>query len=265
MNYCTYFDTAYLAQGLALHSSMEKHCRPYHLWILALCNRSLKTLVKLNLPNTTIVPMSSFETKVLLAAKATRSRREYYWTCTGSLMLYVLGESIDQLNYIDADCYFFSHPRAMFEEIGDAPLGITPHRFSPSKLHFLSNGIYNVGLVHAKHTPRGLSCIQEWAAQCIDWCYYRNEGNKFADQKYLDTWPKKWGAHAIQHKGANLAPWNQAGQYSYTLRGEQVYIDNDPLIWYHFHQGLDPKHHIHPFVREHIYEPYKKALARVRA
>lgn len=243
---------------------MERHCQPYHLWILALCRKTLDVLGRLSLPNTTVVPMRTFETKELVNLKRTRTKVEYFWTCTPSWMLHVLDHyNIAQLNYLDADCYFFSHPGAMFEEIGDAPLGITPHRFSPSKLHFLSNGIYNVGLVHVKRTPKGLSCMREWARQCIDWCYRRVEGGKFADQRYLDAWPKKWGAYPIRHKGVNLAPWNQAEQYSYTLRGGQVYIDNDPLIWYHFHQGLDPKHFIHPFVREHIYEPYKKALARV--
>lgn len=269
--YCTYFDKKYLDRGLALYASLDRHCLPFHLWVLALCNDTLKYLQQANLPNVTVISMAGFETPDLLATKSGRTWPEYIWTCTGSLMVYVLARNpgIDHLSYLDADLFFYDHPRPIFAEIGTAPVGITPHRSSPSHQWMAPrNGLYNVGLVYAKANREGVGCIQEWAADTIDWCFYKYADGKFCDQKYLDAWPERWGAHSIQHKGANLAPWNQGEkQYTYSIRNGQVYVDDDPLIFYHFHAGLSflhPKvgYEIDPFVAEHIYGPYQKALAR---
>lgn len=260
-HYCTYFDYNYIKQGLALHASMERHCQPYRLWILALCKETWDYLRRKNLPNVTVVKMETFETARLQAVKRTRTWQEYMWTLTGSWMLYALNrQALDHVSYIDADCFFFSSPEPVFEEIGGAPLGITPHRFTPRYEKFDINGLYNVGLVYASR--EGIPCIEEWARQCVAWCYYRNEEGKFADQKYLDEWPEKWRAHSIQHLGANLAPWNQE-QYVYELDNGGVVVDGYRLIWYHFHQGLKPQWRIHDFVHRHVYPAYEVAFKMV--
>ena len=262
-HYCTYFDINYLAKGLALIESMQTYCQPYHLWVLALCDETETTLNLLGLPNVSIVSMSDFETPELLAIKENRSPIEYIWTCTGKWILHMLDAApeINHLNYIDADLLFFSDPEPIFEEIGDAPIGITPHRFSPRMRAWLKIGEFNVGLIYVKRCLSGLSCIQEWAGKCIEWCYWRHENDQYCDQKYLNEWPMHWGAHSIQHKGANLAPWNQE-QYGYSLRGGRIFVDDDPLLWYHFHKGLKPGYVIEPFVQTHIYEMYRQALER---
>jgi len=257
-HYCTYFDWKYVKQGLALHASMERHCQPYHLWILALCDKTWQYMIRRILPNVTVVSMEAFETSRLQAARDTRTWREYIWTLTGSWMLYALQRhKLDHISYIDADCFFFANPEAIYEEIGDALLGITPHRFAAKFKNFEANGLYNVGLVYA--TQDATPCLKEWAAQCIEWCYYRNEDGKFADQKYLDVWPKKWGAHPIKHLGANLAPWNQE-QYKYGYAMHTLFVNGSPLLWYHFHQGLKPLWKIHDLVQKHVYPPYEAAL-----
>jgi len=266
MNYCTYFDFNYLDRGLALYESMVRHCQPFHLWVLALCERTKTTLERLDLPHVTVVGMGDFENPELRAAKATRTVREYYWTCTGSWMLHVFEHWMPQsLSYLDADCFFFGSPRSLFREVDGLSVAITPHRFSPSHRHFVSNGIFNVGLVYVRPDEMGLGCLHEWSQQCLDWCYYRNENGKFADQKYLDVWPEKWGAHPIEHKGVDLAPWNQAEQYTYSLHNGCVYVDDDPLVFYHFHQRLSPAYRIEPFIWDALYKPYEQALEEARS
>jgi len=262
-NYCTYFDANYLSRGLAIIESMQAHCQPYHLWILAMCTKAESVLKQMALPNVSIVPMSEFETPELLVAKGNRSAVEYIWTCTGSWIKYVLDTypELDHVNYIDADMLFFADPAPIFEEIGAAPIGITPHRFSPSLSACIEVGEFNVGLIYIKNCDIGRACVNRYASQCIEWCYWRPEDGKYADQKYLNEWPDMWGAHAIQHKGANLAPWNQV-QYDYSLRDGQIYVDDDPLLWYHYHKGLESGYVTHPFVTEHVYTAYRQALER---
>ena len=61
------------------------------------------------------------------------------------------------------------------------------------------------------------------------------EDGRFAEQKYLDNWPTRFeGVKVLQHKGANLAPWSLPN-YEIRQEGGKVWIDGQPLIFFHFH------------------------------
>lgn len=225
-------------------------------------------LVGKQLPNVTVMPLSSFEDDRLRAVKPTRSWREYIWTCTPGWMLHVLTHE-DSVTYVDADIMFFANPEPVYQEIGSESLAITPHDFPRHLRHLENNGKYNVGLVFARRD--GLVCLREWERLCLNWCYLRHEPEYpdwFCDQKYWDTLEKMWHVHAIQHPGANRAPWNLEHR-RYDLRGGRVFVDGEPLLWYHYH-GYQGAHEMHPstysstsFQRRYIYEPYMRALERV--
>jgi len=149
----------------------------------------------------------------------------------------------------------------IFAEVGNADVAITPHRFMPDIHDWgIGNGIFNAGFVYIRQTPTGIACIREWANQCIDWCSLdRQDDGRFVDQGYLNAWPQVWGAHIIQHKGVNLAPWNQ-DQYQYSISGGRMYVDNVPIICYHFHKKLHIGFHTHGFVKQNLYTEYQIAL-----
>lgn len=269
--FCTYFDWAYRQKGLALWESLERECPDYHLWILALDKPTGALLTRLSLPNVSAIGMSSFETDALRKVKASRSVREYYWTCTPAWILFVLRRSpATHISYIDADLYFFGSPEPVFQEIGAQSLAITPHDFPHHLRGFVSNGIYNVGLVYVQEDGVGLACMEEWEAQCLNWCYLRHDPRHpdwFCDQKYWDKLVPKYGVHPIQHKGANRAPWNME-KYTYTFRDNHVFVDDVRVLWWHYH-GYQGEHKIHPATytstglqRERIYKPYTAALRR---
>ena len=261
-HYCTYFDANYLDRGLALHESMQAHCTPFHLWVLALCERAEARLKELALPDVTVVGLGEFETDELRAARGDRARHEWIWTCTPFWMLWVFEEAeVKHLSYLDADMYWFASPDPLAWELFDVEVAITPHRFSPSRRWMAKTaGLYNVGLVFVRRTWAGLTCLQDWGKLVLARCV-QHEG---ADQWYWDELLPQYEGHAIQHKGADLAPWNNAGQYQYSLRNEKVYVDEDELLFYHFHKGLQPGFDIDPFVQRHVYHPYRKALKRAR-
>jgi hypothetical protein len=273
-NFCTYFDWNYRHKGYVLWESLEQHCPNYHLWILALDDATLNGLVRLNLPNVSIIAMSSFEDDALRAVKPARSLREYYWTCTPGWTLFVLRNgSVDHVNYVDADMMFFADPQPVFDEIGAESLAVTPHDFPPRLKFFESNGKYNVGLVHTKKDADGLACIEEWQRLCLDWCYLRHEPlhpERFCDQKYWDSiLEKHWHVHAIQHPGANRAPWN-AEHHEYSVKDGQVCVDAQPLLWWHYH-GFEGEHQMYPSTyvvsdlqRRYIYVPYLDAIRRAQ-
>jgi hypothetical protein len=96
-------------------------------------------------------------------------------------------------------------------------------------------GIYNVGWLSFRRDERALACLRWWRDRCIEWCYDRCEDGRFADQKYLDHWPSLFqGVVVLDHKGANLGPWNLA---NYTIHEDEdrLRVDEQPLIFFHFH------------------------------
>lgn len=236
--FCTLFDHNYLYKGLALYSSLEKHCPDYTLWILAMSDIAYETLRKLKLKNVKLIRLKDFEDDELLKIKPTRSVVEYFWTLTPSLPLYVLSRDtgIDSVTYVDADCFFFSDPEPIFEELGRDSVLIIEHRYADERKDWEKTaGRFNVELLIFKRDDIGLKVLKRWREQCNEWCYYREEEGKFGDQMYLNSWPEDYsGVHILAHKGSGLAPWNIKNYEIHQKKG-LVYVDSDPLVFYHFH------------------------------
>jgi hypothetical protein len=238
-DFCTYFDRHYLARGLALIHSLRQQCPGFRLWVLCLDVEAHQVLEKQNLPGVCLITLEEFELNDpdLFRVKTERSAAEYYFTCTPSLPLFVLKQNsdVDLITYLDADLFFFSSPAPLFGQMDGHSIGIIEHRFTPKLRSREKYGIYNVGWVSFRRDEQGLACLRWWRERCLNWCYDRPEERRFADQKYLDDWPSRFsGVVVLDHKGANLAPWNLA---NYTLRtqGETIFVDEDRLIFFHFH------------------------------
>ncbi|MGA9347289.1 MAG: glycosyl transferase [Anaerolineae bacterium] len=274
--FCTYFDSNYFIKGLALYRSLVRHATPFHLWVLCCDDWTYEILQELALPEVHPISLRDFEDgdKELLRAKGNRSQIEYYFTCTPSLLLYILRNhsEVDVITYLDADLFFFSSPSPIYEELGDNSILIIGHRFPPHLRHREVYGIYNVGFLSFRRNDEGLRCLHWWRDRCLEWCYDRVENGRFADQKYLDDWPIRFPRVVVlQHKGAGLAPWNVAG-YSIRECNGSVLVDSDPLVFYHFHNLkmitrflFDPDlgnygAQFNDTLRRRIYGPYLREL-----
>lgn len=280
-HFCTYFDRQYLARALALHASLLKHCTGFTLWALCLDESTEKVVSQLALPSVKAIPLGALEADdhELLSAKADRSLIEYYFTCTPSLPRHILRQhpTIDLITYLDADLWFFGDPSSVFDEIGERSVGIIPHRFSGRIRDRECYGLYNVGWVSFRRNATALECLEYWRSRCLAWCSDIAGPKGFADQKYLDDWPQRFqGVSVIAQKGANLAPWNVAN-YRLTVRGERLFVDEDPLIFFHFHglhrvdrwlyeSGLAAyEATLSAAVRRHVYRPYLRELRHASA
>jgi hypothetical protein len=220
-----------------MYRSLLRHGGEFHLWIICFDDLAYEMLDKLHLEQITLVSTSQFEDEELLRIKPQRNRKEYCWTCTPSTVLYVLNTEphVDAITYLDADLMFFSSPEPIFAEAGDATIILTAHRDLPEFNISANAGIYNVQFMRFRRNSEGLRALQWWRERCIEWCFDRVEDNKFGDQKYLDDWPERFtGVHVLQHLGAGVAPWNSA-QYSFKKVEHKVYVENQILIFYHFH------------------------------
>lgn len=255
LNFCTLFDSVYLSRGVAMYNSLKKHCENFHLYIFAFDDDCYRILKEFQLEDATIISLKEFENEDLLRIKPTRTRGEYCWTCTPSTISYVLDNyDVDNCTYLDSDLYFYSSPQPLLDEMGDASVLITPHRYTKKYDQSQKTGIYCVQFVTFKKDERGLHVLDWWKNACIEWCYNRFEDGKFGDQKYLDDWPMRFdGVYVSQNLGGGVAPWNMQ-QYTFNPNKEGEIIGTEKkngnlfkVIFFHFHSFI--------FIDENTFSP----------
>jgi hypothetical protein len=272
-HFCTLFNQNYLLRALALYRSLKRYQRnSFVLWALCFDDIAYNALVTLNEPDLRPISLTEFEDEALLEVKPTRSTVEYFFTCSPSLPLYLLKrERMKRITYVDADMLFFADTAPVFKAMSGYSILIIPHRFPSHLEHLKMYGVYNVGLLVFRDDAAGRACLTWWRERCLEWCYDRLEDGKFADQKYLDDWITRFPyVLSLAHPGVNLAPWNWMNSHI-TKRDGQVYVDDQPLIVYHY-QGLkllnrwlyDPGYELYGdmsgAVRQILYPPYIRAL-----
>jgi len=237
--YCTYFNAYYLPRFFALKESMKRYCGDFILYCVCMDDTSYEEVKKIASSQFVPILWKEFEDNdiALQEAKHNRSTLEYFFTCTPSICYYVIRFIPEGglLQYIDADIYFYNNPEPIFDEMIGKSIGIIEHRFWGLGIYYKKYGRFNVGWLSFRHDKIGLQCLSKWRQQCLEWCYDKLEEGKFADQKYLDKWPKEYGnaLKVIVHKGANVAPWN-VGRYKLSVREGILYVDIHPIIFFHF-------------------------------
>lgn len=255
--------------------SLRRHTPDARVWVLCLSDEVHLLLTKLNEPGVIPISLTEFEANdsALIAARDDgRTQMDYYFTCTPSLVRYVMIHvpEAEWVTYLDGDLWFFDTPDAIYTEIGDGSVAIIPHRYPPHLNEKHQYGLYNVGWVSFRRTADGIACLDWWRERCLEWCLdvVDEPNDRFADQRYLDRFPKLFsGVTILKNPGANLAPWNIAGHRLEEIDG-MLRVDDRPLIFFHFH-GLKRvgqrrfltahKHYgarVCAIARKHLYEPY---------
>lgn len=283
--FCTLFDANYMSQGLALLASLKQHHPTVPVYVLALDDRVKRALTS----NVNVYTLGEVVGDDYTRAVEHRDVAERAWTLTPYWMHWLLrGGAAKELLYLDADSFLFRGLDEALVEFRQASVGMVPHRF-PQRLQWRAkqNGIFNVNAVYLKNDKTGLACAELWCDQCLAWCYRKTQHTPegyllFGDQGYLDGWQHLFNAHALEHTGVNLAPWNQE-QYAYAFDRhlyvvshadpEQVNVSRiDPLLMYHFHELKVEGSRIHyggyaPYLKkevvEYVYNPYVKQLRAI--
>lgn len=240
--FCTYFNSGYLSRGLALIQSLNRWVPDFDLAVLCFDDVAYDYLLALNDSRLHAVRLTEFEVRNpdVAATRPTRSRSEFFFTCTAAWIYDVLirRDEVDILVYLDADTFFFSSPACIYELMNDKDIMICAHDFAPKQKYQEIYGLYNVGVIAFRNNDNGIACVKRWRDQCVDWCYDRLEDGKFADQKYLDAWPELYKDRLlIAPPGINTGPWGlRRGELKIKDR-RTISICGCRLIIYHF-QGL---------------------------
>lgn len=238
-NFCTYFDSHYLARGLVMYDSLIKNKKNFKLYVFSFDKFTYDFLKKKKYKNIIPISYKKLENAELKKIKKTRTKVEYMWTCTPQVILYSLKKlNLKSCTYLDADLFFYDSPDKLIKESKNKSVIITKHRYSPRYDMSQKFGIFNVQFLYFRNDKSGNLILNDWKDKCIDWCYNRVEENKSGDQKYLDEWPTKFkNIHIMQNLGGGLGPWN-IENYDIILNNNKIKMKNNNKyfnpVFFHF-------------------------------
>lgn len=281
-HYVTYADSNYLTRLKALHVSMERHCWPFRLHVLA-WDQGVADWCRG--AGVDVKPIEDFlhlvehgELAVDKLPGPRRTRVEHMLTCGPRWIADVMLQTGQPVTYVDADLYAMSSPEPFFAEAGGAPAAFVSHNFAPAsrgcpgpteESHATPFGALNVGLLHFND----VRVADAWAEMVRRWCYDRREvvGGQwqFADQKYLEQLVVDFHAVVIKNEAAMVGPWNVHAR-SLDVRDGVPYFGNRPIGFFHFssyregphgqEQLSRPEYAINDRQAEILYTPYIRAL-----
>lgn len=261
-HYVTIFDSLFLPQALALIESMRHHAGSFVLWVIAMDHEAVRVLHELRMPEVRVIPVDEIETDGLLRVKPSRTRGEYCWTVTpfSPDAVFARDPAVARVTYLDADLWFLQSPNPLFAdfEASGAAVLITEHAYAPQRDEAATSGRFCVQFMTFVR-DRSDPIRHWWQERCIEWCFAHYDDGKLGDQKYLDHFPRLFGAevHIASQRSWCLGPWN-CERFPYSEG-----------IFFHFHGvRLAPRNRINvgsplppaPTLRE-VYLPYTRALA----
>jgi hypothetical protein len=261
--YCTLFDSNYLSRGLLMIESLIRHSpSEIKMYVYCMDKNTYSILTAINIRNVIPISPPSFESAELLEIKKTRTSGEYCWTCTPYIIRHVLVNFHEpECIYVDADLYFYRDPSQYLMLNDDVHVLITEHRYTKRYDQTKKSGRFCVQFVYFKNEPLALGLLEQWVAQCMEWCYARHENGRFGDQMYLNDWPGAgdWVMISEDDK-IGVAPWNI-----------QQYADVAPMpVFFHFHAikiyedgRVDlGGYWLQKWVRNKLYKPYIQELIK---
>ncbi|MDB5477226.1 MAG: hypothetical protein JWP49_2737 [Phenylobacterium sp.] len=152
----------------------------------------------------------------------------------------------DSVTYLDPDIYVYRPLTEVRAALEAAELALTPHltrplagEALPNDQAILTSGVYNLGFMAARATPKVLALVAWWAERCRFDCRVDFAAGLFTDQRWMDLAPGFVDQFAILRDPAlNLAYWNLEGRTLARAPGGWT-VDGQPLAFFHF-SGFDP-------------------------
>lgn len=211
---CTIYNVNYLDKGLALYNSLERHCKDFRLYVLAMDDKVFDVLTTLNQPHCIPVRLSDVPDDDLQRIKNTRKIGPLCWTCKSIFIKYIFDTyNTEYCSYLDTDLYFYGDAQLLIDEMVEknASVQTVGHRFHwcDAKIRNKAIGQFCAGTVTFKNDENGNTLLDKWRKQCVDCCDITNDGIHYGDQKYIDSWCEDYDfTFETENLGAGVAPWN---------------------------------------------------------
>lgn len=268
-HYCTLFDRNYLFQGIALYRSLEKTTNEFRLYVLCMDQTTYDMLRKLNQRNLVPIHLSEIvnDDEIRRVREGT-THGQFCWVSQPLACIYILDRfNVDMVTYLEADSIFFNDPEVLFEELGAFSVSLVPHRYTPKFNKAKTSGKYCVQFNAFRNDSLAREVLNYWKYSCFK--YSKERPDYYPGQVTLDDWPIKFpGVKEIEHRGAGVAPWN-VQQYNIHKFKDKIFVDDVPLIFYHFHQYSqyeDGSHELgaYPLTANVLHEIYSKYISELR-
>lgn len=286
INLVSYIDANYLPKFLICYQSLKKFFdNKFVMHLYCFDNIVFNIMREYAYDDVILYKKEDFELPEVIKQKETKKSYEYYWTYTPIVLL----KTIEKLHegdivvYMDTDMMFYSSPQPIFDELENKDVLIQPNNFSvKERWQYEPIGYYCTSFNVFRVNDNTKKIINDWKDKCINWCGADFSTGKFGDQKYMDYWLDEYdNIRETTTIGANVAPWN-IHKYDVSTRKDGVYINNKPLIYYHFHafkmnfddykyiiEGDRDNHYdIRQDAIDNIYKPYieeyKKVLVKLK-
>lgn len=277
--FCMVVSRTRLIQAIACFLSLYKNMDNFKVYILCVDEKCYEFLKEINLDKIVLVTIAELNREDLLEIKASRKLNQYCWTLKPGFIkhIFTLDDSINRVTYIDSDLFFYQNPNVIFENQPDASVLLSSGEiFLPmyskefNQTMQTLTGNFNSGFISFKKDINGLQCVNWWDKMCVDSCTSNPEDNKFGDQKYLDDMPFLFNnVYEITTQGINIGHWNYL-KYKFTVSNDNVMVNNNKLIFYHFSGfRIISKYDIRQVHEEDrvnipfIYQIYKRALGKI--
>ena len=284
MDFCTLFDSRYIDRALVMFDSLRETCEDAVLYVVAFDRKCSDVLFDLSLSGVVVIPYEEFEDDVLRAAKNDRSPREFFWTCSGYCIRYVMQRfGLDACTCIDSDLYFYESVTSAINRFLDSgcDAAIISHRYSrhpENDYNARMYGNYCVQFNTFRNSANGMAILNWWIDRCLERCPENATDGLFGDQKYLDDFSSRFdGVYVYEDFGLGVAPWN-VDDY---VQQDKLIVnrhtrEQGKLLFYHFHSldvSDDGSSNIRVFIRpgrhdrklvEGLYRPYITRLIKKR-
>lgn len=241
--FCTIITPDYLPYAITLHRSLVK-INP---------EEKLKVLVCGDMPATAAGLSAGIELIDLNKLYGYRNADSLFhkyadksdalrWSMKPVFTAFLLEHGFEKVIYTDCDLFFFNNYEFLFEDLEKYSILLSPHRYTSNPLineeEFLSSfrfGQFNAGFIAA--SKKGIPALDWWARSCdyqIEQDFAKGLNN---DQRYLDNLPVLFeDVKIIQHRGCNVAFWNQHECERVMVNGELLISKTYPVIFVHFHR-----------------------------
>lgn len=156
-------------------------------------------------------------------------------SCKARLMLHALRRfpEADKFVYLDSDMKVYDQLTEVSTILDQNPIILTPHNFVARKI-IVRHGYFNAGFLAIRRSPVARQFLLWWAGKLDRKCYLQVKKGLNADQKWLDTVPRLFGAYTLFHSGYNIGPWNIDERMITQSEDGSWLVNGQPLKLFHF-------------------------------
>ena len=206
----------YLAQAKVLGDSFGKH-HPEIEFIIGLVDTfhssidysAFSDLTILQVSEIDIPEFGDMERKYNIVELNT-SVKPFYFTHIFKFL------NADKIIYLDPDTQIFSPLEEALDLLDNYNIIITPQNYtpiddghSPSDIHLLGTGIFNLGFIALSHFKMVESFLEWWTKRLVKYGFADERNNMFFDQVWINLVPVFFDNYYIlKHPGYNMSPSN---------------------------------------------------------